>query len=350
MSIFTILFLCAFNIFSAESIALSVSVPNFNYVEQSQHNEIKISDKLADVIIETAPQKIQSLVDMMQQDKSFKNFTKKSLILTGATGVGKTHLAQSIAKKSGLLYQNFNICALYHGYKTEKQVLYELIEQWNSINEPTVVIFDNVDFLDSKMSNHPVLSHILYEGLAKLSQNENVFFIATTLNEVSLKYDLYSGNLRPILLELTNPDALKCEKILRYYLGEKHNLHDIYIKKLANYMVNQSPRVLKQFVSSARMNEYSLTKNGIIEEIDCEKILVKMKIKRSYFSKFLSNSKKFALFLNKYIDWPILGSIIAGCIQIGIAKYNYDTQINYQREMYEISTNYHLKSYPLCKK
>jgi SpoVK/Ycf46/Vps4 family AAA+-type ATPase len=184
---------------------------------------------------------------------------------------------------------------------------------------------------------------MFYEGLARLSRNENVFFIATTLNEVSLKYDLYSGNRSPMIVELSNPEVEAREKILRYYLGEKHNLHDVYIKKLTSYMVNQSPRALKQFVSSVRLNEYSLKKNSLIEEIDCEKMLVKMKIKRSYFSKFLSATKKMALTLNKFINWPVFGSFIAGCIQLGIIKYNYDAQINFQREMLEINSNYHLK-------
>jgi AAA+ superfamily predicted ATPase len=150
MFIFALLFLCAFNALSSESIALSVSVPNYNYVERSHNEEIKISDKLANIIIETAPPKIQRLVDMMQQNRTFRDFRKKSLILSGETGVGKTCLAQSIAKKSKLHYQNFNICALYHGYKSENQVLNELIEQWILISEPTVIIFDNLDFLDSK--------------------------------------------------------------------------------------------------------------------------------------------------------------------------------------------------------
>jgi DNA replication protein DnaC len=103
-----------------------------------------------------------SLKKYLQTCKDFaQNPKEKHLVMLGANGNGKTHLAASILKQTGgVIYTAFEIGlrlhAAYNGYESEWQIFKELCET-------PVLVIDEVDRVKDSEFGHHWMSHVMGE-------------------------------------------------------------------------------------------------------------------------------------------------------------------------------------------
>ena len=174
--------------------------------------------------------KINSLNEIVGQDTSkilkwFENPRKKSLLIYGPTGVGKTSSAYALAKEKNLEILEINSSDL-RNREMIKKIIGEASQQQSLFSKKKLILIDEVDGISGRHD---------YGGLAELNRiiERSKHPIILTANDVSdSKFNILRKKSE--LLEFKHVDYLEIFELLKNICGkEKINFDETKLKALA---------------------------------------------------------------------------------------------------------------------
>ena len=241
-----------------------------NSISSSKSHETKEDNKIKPIIsditfkdvagMKDTKVELQELVDFLKNPSKYTKIDirlPKGVLLAGAPGVGKTHIAKAVAGEVGVpfFYQSgASIVEIYVGMGAKR--VHELFEEARK-NAPSVIFIDEIDAIGKargSMGNderEATLNQLLTE-MDGFDSDSAVLVIAAT-NRVEI---LDEALLRPgrfdRRIHIPLPDREDRKEILQLYLQNKR--HHADIEKLAIMTVGFSSAALSTLVNEAALH------------------------------------------------------------------------------------------------
>ncbi|MDR3550118.1 MAG: ATP-binding protein, partial [Candidatus Babeliales bacterium] len=239
-----------------------------------------MSDELAHEVLKNCPQEIEDIIYKIKHDMFDKY--EKNIILSGFAGLGKSAVAEAVAKKSstkGREIKCFLIDAeiITTSYLNSGVQNLEKIFELAAASQPCVVVLDELEALTNKHvnknseDNNVVIA--LWKRLDKYSKDK-IVVIGTMNSTKNLPVQVSS---RATIVKMSLPNKEKRHEIINFYMNSEASskgisfAQDVTAWSLAEITDSFSPRELERLVTQVTFEAHSRGPGKMVTMESCLK-------------------------------------------------------------------------------
>ena len=181
---------------------------------------------------------LEMILDMIKNKERYERLgakTPKGIMLCGRPGVGKTLMAQSFIKASGLKSYTLR---RNRGGGDFTRTIEEVFEEAKA-NAPSILLLDDLDkFADTDKEHPNAEEYVAVQSAIDFIKDEEVIVFATTNDVRFLPTSLRRPGRFDVKLRVENPTPGDAAKIIKYYLKDKQideNLNYDDLSKMIDY-------------------------------------------------------------------------------------------------------------------
>lgn len=200
---------------------------------------------------ESIKKELERICDIIKYPEKYTRLGVKSpsgLLLYGAPGVGKTTMAKCFIEACGV--KTFTC----RKSKPDGDFVNEISRTFDEAKNaaPSIVFLDDMD----KFSNNDNVHRNSEEYVAIQSciddiSGSGVFVLATANDLNNLPTSLLRTGRFDKKIEVKNPSGKEAEKIIAYYLGQKHFVTDVDVHQIARILCGKSCADLETVINEA---------------------------------------------------------------------------------------------------
>lgn len=305
-------------------------------LNKSSLTDINQLDQIFPVNYETEYEKIMNVItlqfndnktnDILINKSNYINYSYKGILLTGSSGIGKTHLINCI--KKGLKEKNVNYFVIdifkesNENDKDKGANLIRLVFKFAKILSPSVIIIESIDSLFPKLDDDSSSSSSLLESnpsfsifINELDQiQSNCFVISSCINLSKVNSEILKHNRLDYSIQLIPPNYIQRKALIEYYAKDfNHNFTSENIDTLADkshgFVPGDIIKLFKEaYLSSLITNKDQITFQLIqehlsnIKPINLKDIIID--IPKVLWSE-IGGNKEIIEKIRQSIEWPL---------------------------------------------
>jgi cell division protease FtsH len=211
-------------------------------------SDFKPTDRTQIIGIDDVLNEIDEIIHWLAHSSQYQDYQARiepGIILAGSPGTGKTSTARYIATKSKAFFLNVRDFA-HQGNLFSDSDIRDLFrrsrEKYAVTKTPIVLFWDEFEGVaKERSSDHTspdqaaVVSQLTSELEGALGKNEGILLIGCTNYLYDIDHALRRSGRLGLHFEFTAPDRRGKEKILAFYLGQKHSRDGIDVETLSHF-------------------------------------------------------------------------------------------------------------------
>lgn len=238
----------------------------------------EIDAALAEEVLKSCPQKIADIIARIEHDVYRPG--EKDIVLFGLPGMGKSTIAQAIAKKCNIPCIFFDAGKISTFYQNEGLMnLQKIFASASRYGKPCIIALDEIGLLIDKYmhkeNNESGILTGLWQEMDKVS-NSKIIIISST-NSMKNTPEMLTS--RATAIEIPLPTQEQREKALKFHLDEQQKklkikyAHEVTAKNLAPKTNQFSYRDIRNLITKATAEVAIGKNNKIVTMQDCLKAI-----------------------------------------------------------------------------
>jgi ATP-dependent Zn protease len=214
----------------------------------TEGSDFKPTDRTQIIGIDDVLDEIDEIIHWLANSDQYmihKARIEPGIILAGSPGTGKTSTARYIATKSNAFFVNVRDFAHQGNLFSDSDIrdLFQRArEKYAATRIPLVLFWDEFEGVAKERSGDhtspdqaAVVSQLTSELEGALGKNEGILLVGCTNYLYDIDHALRRSGRLGLHFEFTAPDRKGKEKILAFYLGQKHSRDGIDVETLSHF-------------------------------------------------------------------------------------------------------------------